>query len=178
MRYLIALFIPPLAVFMSGRPISAVLNIFLSLLFYFPGAIHAVMVVSGDAAEERNRELMTAVTGKPIPRKAKPEMRALIGGAVGILVVGATAFVLTTFFPGARLKFGSVDIPLTTPPQTPRAAAAAPAPQLPAITGWTMQEVTSRHGPPLSTDKATGLAAWPAFTARFESGAVQEVLAP
>ena len=45
MLYVVALFVPPLAVLMAGRPGSAVLNVLLTLLLYFPGLIHAVIVV-------------------------------------------------------------------------------------------------------------------------------------
>lgn len=168
MRYLIAILFPPLAVLLTRRPITAMVNFVLWLCLILPGVIHALFVVSQDAADERNRELMTAVTGKAIPRKSSSETK--------ILVASVSLFLLT--FSGFAIAMQMGLIPdISTPPQTPRAAAAAPAP-LPSITGWTMEEVKSKHGAPLATDKATGLAAWPAFTARFESGAVQEVLAP
>ncbi len=314
MRYLLALILPPVAVLISGRPVSAVLNIFLTLFFWLPGAIHALLVVSQDAAEERNRELMTAVTGKAIPRKAKPEMRALIGGGLVLFWVAIAAFVLTTYFPGVTLKLGTVEVQSNFPAlsksaerppssdilpglapvdlygnleskgftinkdiqshvstftclkvddwstlsaiarspagrvsevshieaaaettitsgsiaeeflgyictlpykgSNPAAARAwlvksfgspatltlgnvrfdltQPAPNnhhlrltpipaeatldhLPALEGWTMAEVTSKHGPPLSTDKTTGIAIWSTFSATFTSGQVTEI---
>ena len=37
MRYIIAIFLPPLAVFLCGKPLQALLNILLTLLFWVPG---------------------------------------------------------------------------------------------------------------------------------------------
>jgi uncharacterized membrane protein YqaE (UPF0057 family) len=178
MRYLLAILLPPVAVLITGRPISALINFFLWLCLIIPGVIHALFVVSQDAADERNRELMTAVSGKAIPRKSSGEVKvltgSLVGITVGILIIAATAFVLTTFFPGAAIKLGAVEVPLTIPPQTAPAVEATPAP-LPALEGWTLPEVTSKHGPPLTTDKSTGLATWPTFTAHFANGQVTTV---
>ena len=46
MYYLIAILFPPLAVLMSGRILGTLLNIVLTLCFYFPGLIHAWIVVT------------------------------------------------------------------------------------------------------------------------------------
>lgn len=46
----------------------------------------------------------------------------------------------------------------------------------PAITGWTLAEVISKHGEPTTRDKTTGWAVWPTFQARFEGGAVVEAV--
>lgn len=51
--YLLALIFPPLAVLMCGKPIQATINIFLTLLFWIPGIIHALMVVSEFKADKR-----------------------------------------------------------------------------------------------------------------------------
>jgi restriction system protein len=45
MIYLIAIFCPPLAVLIKGKPKSALLNIFLCFLYWIPGMIHALIVV-------------------------------------------------------------------------------------------------------------------------------------
>lgn len=58
--YLLAVLLPPLAVLFVGRPIQAVLNVFLCLLFYVPGLIHAVLVVNDAKATRRHRELVRA----------------------------------------------------------------------------------------------------------------------
>lgn len=75
MRYLIAILLPPLGVFICAKPVSALLNIFLTLLFYFPGAIHAVLCVHSyeqmlrdrkkeKADRRRHKELIEATKGK------------------------------------------------------------------------------------------------------------------
>jgi uncharacterized membrane protein YqaE (UPF0057 family) len=45
MLYLVAVIVPPLAVLLCGKPLQALLSIVLSLIFYFPGLIHALFVV-------------------------------------------------------------------------------------------------------------------------------------
>lgn len=44
MLYLLCL-IPPLAVFLVGRPMTALLNLLLTCFFYVPGVLHALWVV-------------------------------------------------------------------------------------------------------------------------------------
>ena len=61
MLYLLAIILPPLAVLLCGKPVQAVLNFFLTLLLWFPGAIHAVLVVSDTKANERTRKLENAM---------------------------------------------------------------------------------------------------------------------
>ncbi len=53
MLYLLAIVLPPVAVLMTGRPFTALLNCGLTLLLWVPGAIHAVMVVSEHKANKR-----------------------------------------------------------------------------------------------------------------------------
>ena len=53
MLYLVAIVLPPLAVLLAGKPGQAVLNFFLTLLFYFPGLIHALFVVNNHYADKR-----------------------------------------------------------------------------------------------------------------------------
>ena len=67
MRYLLAIIIPPLAVLLCGKPIQAVLNILLTLLFWLPGAIHAVLVVHGHHADRRTRRIERAIANRKIP---------------------------------------------------------------------------------------------------------------
>lgn len=66
MRYLFAILFPPLAVLLCGKPLTAILNFFLSLLFYFPGLIHALLVVNATLADERNNKLVKAMTRRPV----------------------------------------------------------------------------------------------------------------
>jgi len=51
--YLLAIILPPIAVLLSGKPIQAVLNLILTLIFWFPGVIHAILVVHDKKAEKR-----------------------------------------------------------------------------------------------------------------------------
>ena len=46
MYYIIAILFPPLAVLMSGRILVTLSNIVLTICFYFPGLIHAWIVVT------------------------------------------------------------------------------------------------------------------------------------
>ncbi|MBP1969074.1 uncharacterized membrane protein YqaE (UPF0057 family) [Virgibacillus natechei] len=55
MLYLLCL-IPPLAVLVTGRPIQAILNFLLTLAFYIPGVIHAVLVVNEHKADKRMKK--------------------------------------------------------------------------------------------------------------------------
>lgn len=61
MRYLLALILPPVAVLLCGKPVQAILNVFLSFCFYFPGAIHAVFVVHSHLADQRTARLERAI---------------------------------------------------------------------------------------------------------------------
>ena len=61
MRYLIAILFPPLAVLLCGKPIQFILNIFLTLLFWIPGMIHAILVVNGHLADKRTERLEKAI---------------------------------------------------------------------------------------------------------------------
>jgi uncharacterized membrane protein YqaE (UPF0057 family) len=59
--YFLAFFFPPLAVAMCGKPWQALLCLFLSLLFWFPGMFYAFAVVSEYKAHQRHKELLTAL---------------------------------------------------------------------------------------------------------------------
>lgn len=64
MRYIIAIFLPPLAVFLCGKPMQALLNIILTLLFWVPGVIHALLVVHGHLADKRTDRIVKAIQEK------------------------------------------------------------------------------------------------------------------
>lgn len=53
MLYLLAIVLPPVAVLFTGRPVQAMLNLILTLLFWLPGAIHACLVVADHKANKR-----------------------------------------------------------------------------------------------------------------------------
>ncbi|WP_430788650.1 YqaE/Pmp3 family membrane protein [Virgibacillus flavescens] len=46
MSYILAILLPPVAVFFKGRPMQVLLNILLTIIGWIPGAIHAVLVVN------------------------------------------------------------------------------------------------------------------------------------
>ena len=64
MRYIIAIFLPPLAVFLCAKPFQALLNILLTLLFWVPGVIHALFVVHNHIADKRTDRIVDAIEGK------------------------------------------------------------------------------------------------------------------
>jgi uncharacterized membrane protein YqaE (UPF0057 family) len=61
MRYLLAIILPPLAVLFCGKPFQFLLNIILTLLFWVPGMIHAILVVNSYLADERTARLEKAI---------------------------------------------------------------------------------------------------------------------
>ena len=54
MRYVLAFLFPPLAVLLCGKPFQALLNILLCFLWYIPGVLHALVVVSTHLADVRS----------------------------------------------------------------------------------------------------------------------------
>lgn len=61
MRYILAIFVPPLAVLLCGKPIQALVNLLLCLCFWIPGVIHAFAVVNSHKADKRNNRLIKAI---------------------------------------------------------------------------------------------------------------------
>ncbi len=53
MLYLLAILLPPLAVLLTGRPFQALLNVPLTLIFWIPGVLHAILVVNEHKANQR-----------------------------------------------------------------------------------------------------------------------------
>jgi len=62
-RYVIAIFLPPLAVFLCAKPFQALLNILLTLCFWVPGVIHALFVVHNHLADKRTDRIVKAING-------------------------------------------------------------------------------------------------------------------
>jgi uncharacterized membrane protein YqaE (UPF0057 family) len=54
--YLVAILFPPLAVLLAGKPIQALMNLILTLIFYVPGLIHAILVVHDKKADKRMKQ--------------------------------------------------------------------------------------------------------------------------
>ena len=59
--FLLAVLLPPVAVFLCGKPFQAILSIFLTICFWFPGIIHALFVVQSRNADERTNKLVDAM---------------------------------------------------------------------------------------------------------------------
>jgi uncharacterized membrane protein YqaE (UPF0057 family) len=61
MRYLLAIFLPPVAVLLCGKPVTAILNACLCLLFWIPGVIHALIVVASHKGDVRSKKQIKAM---------------------------------------------------------------------------------------------------------------------
>jgi len=61
MRYFLCFIFPPLAVFSTGRLGALILNILLTIFFWIPGIIHAILVVNDFYENRRNRRIIRAV---------------------------------------------------------------------------------------------------------------------
>jgi uncharacterized membrane protein YqaE (UPF0057 family) len=72
MRYLLAFLFPPAAVLLCGKPIQAIFNVVLTMLIYVPGVIHALMVIHGSEADQRQKKLISAAD-----RREKKLIKAL-----------------------------------------------------------------------------------------------------
>ena len=61
MLYLLAILLPPVAVLLCGKPVQFILNIILTLLFWIPGMVHAILVVNSHLADKRTARLEKAI---------------------------------------------------------------------------------------------------------------------
>jgi len=61
---LLAILLPPIAVFLCGKPFQAILSILLTICFWVPGIIHAIFVVQAKNADERTNKLVNAIHQK------------------------------------------------------------------------------------------------------------------
>jgi uncharacterized membrane protein YqaE (UPF0057 family) len=57
-KWILAIFLPPLAVLIWGTFLSAVINLILTLFFWIPGVIHAIAVINDQDAKRRHGELL------------------------------------------------------------------------------------------------------------------------
>lgn len=62
--YLLAILLPPVAVLLCGKPIQAILNVLMTLFLWFPGAVHAILVVNSHLADKRNKQLIQAIQNR------------------------------------------------------------------------------------------------------------------
>lgn len=58
MNYVLAIFLPPLAVLLEGKFFQFFLNLFLCFCFVFPGIIHALVVVHNGEKERDTQKLL------------------------------------------------------------------------------------------------------------------------
>ena len=61
MRYLLAIILPPIAVLLCGKPVQAILNLLLTILFWIPCVVHALFVVHSHLADKRTDRVLEAV---------------------------------------------------------------------------------------------------------------------
>ncbi|WP_368045697.1 YqaE/Pmp3 family membrane protein [Mucilaginibacter sp. BT774] len=61
MRYFLCILFPPAAVLTTGRIGAFLLSCLLTLFFWIPGVIHAVLVTNDFYEARRHRQLMRAV---------------------------------------------------------------------------------------------------------------------
>lgn len=61
MLYLLALLLPPMAVLLAGKPFQALLNLVLTIAFWVPGVVHAMLVVHNYYADKRTERLLRAM---------------------------------------------------------------------------------------------------------------------
>lgn len=64
MLYLLAILLPPVAVLICGKPVQALLNLILTLIFWIPGAVHAVLVVHDHKEDRRADRIIAATRGR------------------------------------------------------------------------------------------------------------------
>jgi uncharacterized membrane protein YqaE (UPF0057 family) len=61
MRYFLCFLFPPAAVLTTGRIGSFILSIILTLFFWIPGVIYAILVTSDYYSDRRNRRVIRAI---------------------------------------------------------------------------------------------------------------------
>ncbi len=59
--YLLAIILPPVAVLLTGKPILALLNLLLTICFWLPGVIHAILVVNAWMNDKRTGRIVKAI---------------------------------------------------------------------------------------------------------------------
>ncbi len=61
MRFFLCFICPPAAILTTGKIGAFILNIFLTLFFWVPGIIHAILVTDKFYDDRRNRRLVRAI---------------------------------------------------------------------------------------------------------------------
>ena len=60
-RYFLSFLLPPLAVLLCGKPLLSILNVVLTVCGWFPGVIHALLVVNDHKSDVRAQSYGTFV---------------------------------------------------------------------------------------------------------------------
>jgi len=125
MRYILAIFLPPVAVLSCGKTVQFLVSIPLTLLFWIPGAVHALFVVANYHADRRNERLIGAIAGGSravvLGGTSGPGRKAVAG--FGVLASCVAAVAISAVIATRDRGRGPVD---TTPsPPAPRAPVAA-----------------------------------------------------
>ena len=64
MRYVLAVFLPPAAVYLCRRPHHLPVNVLLTACLWAPGAVHALLLARAAAARERADRVADAVLAR------------------------------------------------------------------------------------------------------------------
>jgi uncharacterized membrane protein YqaE (UPF0057 family) len=64
MRYLLAVFLPPVSVYFCGRPRQLPASVLLTACLWVPGAVHAFLLARAAAARERADRVADAVLAR------------------------------------------------------------------------------------------------------------------
>jgi uncharacterized membrane protein YqaE (UPF0057 family) len=64
MRYVLAILLPPVAVFSTGRIFQGCINIILTLLGWVPGVVHAALIVNDYKGEQRANRIVDAIRAR------------------------------------------------------------------------------------------------------------------
>jgi uncharacterized membrane protein YqaE (UPF0057 family) len=86
MLYLLAILLPPIALFGAGKPFQGLLSILLMLTIigWIPAAIWAILVVNSRNADKRQKELLAAQAAQTAALIAAQQQAAAAAAAPGI----------------------------------------------------------------------------------------------
>jgi uncharacterized membrane protein YqaE (UPF0057 family) len=58
MRYFLCIILPPIGVLTTGKIGAFILNLLLTILFWLPGVIHAILITNKYYADMKHKELL------------------------------------------------------------------------------------------------------------------------
>lgn len=103
MQYFLCFIFPPLAVASTKRPGALLLNCILTVCFWFPGVIHAFLVVGDYKAQQRTDAIVSAIkstqnSGYAVPPKLNSKY-SQNGGTIFIVIVviAVIAFLVASY---------------------------------------------------------------------------------